>query len=160
MPVLLRPRPDARASHSNERETQSLGKLRWWALPKGDRCAVSTLKCRRGGAPPPDKPGNDFQPARWFRHSTPALINPGLPSLFRRLIGRAPPVAPAAEAESIVDRRRQGGALGGQAVADGARQRSEAALNADPTRALGARRDRVAKAHVDAEARDVRSARS
>src|SRR6187549_673902 len=59
MPVLLRPWPDARASYSNERETQSLGKLRWWALPKGDRRAVSTQECRRGGAPPPDKPGND-----------------------------------------------------------------------------------------------------
>src|SRR3954454_21177696 len=62
MPVLLRPWPDARASYSNERETQSLGKLRWWALPKGDLSdngAVSTQECRRGGAPPPGKPGND-----------------------------------------------------------------------------------------------------
>ena len=61
MPVLLRPWPDARMllERATETETQSLGKLRWWALPKGDRRAVSTQECRRGGAPPPDKPGND-----------------------------------------------------------------------------------------------------
>src|SRR6478735_6329416 len=58
MPVLLRPWPDARASYSNERESQSLGKLRWWALPKADRRAVSTQCAGCGGAPPPDKPGN------------------------------------------------------------------------------------------------------
>ena len=130
------------------------------------------LKRRRGGAPPPDKPGNVFQPARWFRDSMGRTPDPGFPRVTPRFCERRDLSHSASVALGRVGRRSalepyySAGAKGVDArrsawrCGDRTGQAREPTFHADEARTLRVALLSVRKAQVDAEALHVRAARA